>query len=738
MNRPALIVFTLLVSLATPSFAAKSERPNILYFYVDDMGWGAIGPNGQAERKAKGLPYVMTPNLDRLAAQGVNFTRSYGCTVCSPARSSQQTGFHQGHTFADRNDPNNAKKAIRTEDLTMGDMLSRAGYVTGYWGKWGYGGSKSQEDPTIDNVQTLPTSHGYQHVVAELHHVRAHTFFQPTLWTAPAQPNAIGGLELKPNSMKPFVGKKNYPDTPALQNHPEYPTTAYCDDVYAFAALDFVRQQSQNYRRTGQPFFGLLAVQVPHAPFGEIEQLPEWDRAYRSHPHFSRLSEQARQWAAMVTRIDAHFGNILAALEDPNGDGDKADSVADNTLVIFQSDNGGPQHPARDEFVANGGLRSSKGKIQEGGIRIPTVMRWPAKITKQSRLKAGTSTSRIIDVTDLLPTFCDLAQVPTPLGIDGVSLAPTLTGSGHQRRREFLIHEAGNGQSIIRGKDKLVRTKQGFELYDLAADHGEKHDLAAAQPELVAELTELLLGERVAEKRGFSNTYHHWTGGKDAQTSDPDSWSDYDYANVGVSYQKDAGAPQLSWVARMENGAAGSSQVRADTDLEFLSLEISGRQVLELGADVNLTGRNEIRLAAKSTLAVKGGTVFSQRWIDVKSATLRGHGTIAAEVYNQGMVMNRGGTLAIGSDYHELAGSRLTCRLGEKDQVALNIAGTANLAGALSVQIASGFKPEAGRTYTVVKAGKINGTFRNKTVTTKPGTRFQIGYTPTSVTLTVR
>ena len=119
----------------TPVISAP--RPNILYFYVDDMGWGSIRPNGQAERKAKGLPYVRTPNLDQLAAEGVNFTRAYGCTVCSPARSSQQTGFHQGHTFADRNDPDNAKKAMRADDVLMGDALSEAGYVTGYWGKWG-------------------------------------------------------------------------------------------------------------------------------------------------------------------------------------------------------------------------------------------------------------------------------------------------------------------------------------------------------------------------------------------------------------------------------------------------------------------------------------------------------------------------------------------------------------------------------------------------------------------------
>ena len=246
MNKNVFLIFAWFIAC----FGSKADikKPNLILFLVDDMGWGSIGPNGQAERRAKGLPTVKTPNLDKLAAEGVNFTRSYGCTVCSPSRSSQQTGFHQGHTFADRNDPNNAKKAMRADDLTMGEMLSNAGYTTGYWGKWGYGGSKSQEDPTIDNLQTLPTSHGYQQVVAELHHVRAHTFFQPTLWNAPAKAGAVGGLELRPNSLSRYQGDKKYPNTPALQNHPDYPATAYCDDVYAFAALDFVRAGAKKYK----------------------------------------------------------------------------------------------------------------------------------------------------------------------------------------------------------------------------------------------------------------------------------------------------------------------------------------------------------------------------------------------------------------------------------------------------------------------------------------------------------
>ena len=637
--------------------AAKPARPNILYFYVDDMGWGSIGPNGQAARRAKNLPSVRTPNLDQLAARGVNFTRGYGCHVCSPARSSLQTGFHQGHTFADRNDPNNARKAIRTDDISIGTVLSAAGYTTGYWGKWGYGGSKDLKNPVIENVQTLPTSHGYQHVLAELHHVRAHTFFQPTLWSAPAAANKIGGLELIPNSMTRYQNKKSWPNTPALQNDSNYPKTAYCDDTYAFAALEFVRKQGQNYNKSGQPFFGLLAVQIPHAPFGEIMSLPEWNRAYRDDPHFSSLAKQTQQWAAMVTRIDAHFGNLLAALEDPDNDGDQSDSIADNTLVIFQSDNGGPGGKNNSELNANGGLRGTKGQIQEGGIRVPLVMRWPAKITTDSTLKAGSHSDMVVDVTDLLPTFCDLAGAPVPLGIDGVSIAPTLLGVGHQRRRDFLIHEAGNGQSIIQNNYKLVRSKGGsLKLYDLDQDHAESTDIAEQQSDLVKRLEALLLDERVLEPKGFANTYHHWTGKNKASTSNPDNWSDYQYSNAGMIYQKDSGPPQPSWITKIQNSQDQPNVAHADNNLEVLGLEVSGntfkktKQSLVLGENINLTGRNEIRLSPFGVLSLNGGTVSSLRWVDIAAhATLGGQGTIAATVYNNGTIE------VIGSNHPKLS-----------------------------------------------------------------------------------
>ena len=701
-----------------------AERPNILYLYVDDMGWGSIGPNGQATRKAEGKPHVLTPHLDRLAEQGVNFARGYGCTVCSPARSSQQTGFHQGYTFADRNDPNNAKKAIRADDLTMGDSLTKAGYVTGYWGKWGYGGSKDMQNPTIDNLQTLPTSHGYKFVLAELHHVRAHTFFQPTLWSAPAKPGNIGGLELKPNSMAKYRNQKSYSNYPASQNHSNYPKTAYCDDVYAFACLDFVRDQAKEYNRSGKPFFGLFAAQIPHAPFAEVEKLPMWDQDYQDKPFFSELSPQSRQWCAMVTRIDAHFGNILNALEDPNEDGDKSDSVVQNTLVVFQSDNGGPGGKNREELNANGGLLGSKGSIYEGGIRVPTIMRWPKKITQKSKLRKGTSTDLVMDCSDLLPTFCELAGAPIPLGVSGVSLAPTLTGSGEQKVRDFLVHETNGQASIISGRYKFIRPKQVpedsgkkkrplkvkdgknpnlFHLYDLQADQGESTNLATKNPKLVEQLNHLITAERVDEPAGFANTYHHWKGTSPNGALDSASnWTEYIYENAGEIYMHESGTPNSHWCARISQNRSAL----AGKNSRFLALEVAGSLTVEKG--VKVAAHNELRVSDGGQVVLNGGLLESARWVDIQAGgSLEGHGLIRAELFTKGIL-----SLS-----------------GEKPLV---IDGNAYLSGEL--KLSSIPSPKMDKSLTVIKANLISGGFKNNEVLIG-GKLFSIFYTPTSVTV---
>ncbi|TWU62450.1 sulfatase-like hydrolase/transferase [Crateriforma conspicua] len=688
-----------------------AKRPNILYLYVDDMGWGSIGPNGQFARRDQGLPYVRTPSLDRLAREGVNFSRAYGCHVCSPARSSQQTGFHQGHTFADRNDPDNAKKAIRRDDITIGECLSRSGYATGYWGKWGYGGSKDQQDPRIVNVQTLPTSHGYQDVLAELHHVRAHTFFQPTLWKTSEDVNVMGGLTLVPNRLDAYR-QTSFPSLPARQSDPGYPDPSYCDDHYAFAALDFVRRGAARYQESGQPFFGLLACQIPHAPFGEIEQLPEWDSEYRDDPNFNALSRQTVQWAAMVTRIDAHIGNLLDALDDPNGDGDDSDSIAAQTLVIFQSDNGGPRGNNLKELDANGGLSGSKGSIAEGGIRVPLLVRWPDAIHASGHLRPGTSVDDVVDVTDWLPTFCQLAGTTPPLGIDGVSLVSKLTGRPSPRQRPFLIHEASDGQSIIQGRYKLIRRvrrkgPEQYQLFDLQRDPGETTDVLSEHSDLVEQLRRDLLLERVTEPKGFAVTYHEWTGKGNGAFDDAGRWSDYVYENDGIQYIHDSGAPQASWIAKIVNASAAKQTVTVDEDANVLALHVEGTstapQVLAISSGRRLNARNELRLGKHSVLRLDGGSVHSRRTIDVqRSARIKGSGVLAADVILNGDLqidesIKIHGDLSIGTN------SRIQMNVGTDTPAPLIVKGKVSLAGTIQLQLADDFHPRPGQRIAMVR-----------------------------------
>ncbi len=748
----AIVSSVLLVLISCVALGGPAPRPNILYVYVDDLGWGSIGPNGQSARKAANLPSVLTPNIDRLAAQGVNFSRAYGCTVCSPARSSQQSGFHQGHTFADRNDPNNAKKAMRADDRLMGDLLSEVGYVTGYWGKWGYGGSKDLENPVIQNIQTLPSTHGYQHVLAELHHVRAHTFFQPSLWRAPAGAKAIGGLELVPNSLSGYSDSSRFPNKPVYQHDSAYPSVAYCDDMYAFAALDFIRTQAKNFHQTGQPFFGLIAFQVPHAPFGEIAQLPKWDEAYKNQPFFDTLPEQAKHWAAMVTRIDSHLGNLLNALSDPNGDEDSSDSIAENTLVIFQSDNGGPQHRARDVFVANGGLRGRKGQIYEGGIRVPTVMRWPSRINESSILKQGENCDYVIDVSDMLPTFCELAGGLAPPGLDGVSIAPMLTGMGVQRRRDFLIHEAGGANSIIHGRYKLISNRNEFALFDLVSDPGETSNLAASQEDRVAQLQRILREERVGEPRGFANTYHHWMGPIGGAISEAAHWSDYVYENEGVRYLEDAGPPQNSWTAVFGGRGTTVCVAHCNSEVNFLGLEIRGGEQkrgeasVVLGPEGWLSGRNEIRIARGGSLDLAGGAVSSLRWLDIRvGGLLEGWGRVASDVYNAGRLTVSGfessqrAKLRIDQRYVALPGAILRIPLDAQGSIPMHVKGRAYLDGILEIATDGPFESVPGEVYMVLSAERVEGRFANESnkVVSSTGVEFRISYYGSKVTVTV-
>jgi len=406
-------------------------------------------------------------------------------------------------------------------------------------------------------------------------------------------------------------------------------------------------------------------------------------------------------------------------LEDPNGDGDKSDSVADNTLVVFQSDNGGPGGSNREQLDANGGLQGSKGSIYEGGIRVPTIMRWSGKLLRNQSSKKDRATDLGYGLFGFAPTFCELAGVPIPLGVSGVSLAPTLTGKGIQRPRDFLIHEAGNQASIIQGQYKLIRprgdTKSSASskkkkrkkepvtmLFDLNTDPAEQNNLAEVRPQLVKKLNALLTAERVDEPAGFANTYHTWNAKtKNGSLGSSSNWSEYIYENAEIVYIKEAGVPKSHWCAQIQKGTAVALK-----ETNFLGLEVSGVLVVKKGAKVS--ARNELRVSDAGQVNLQGGMIGSDRWLEIKKGgVLKGHGIIKGDLYNQG-------TFSLQMDKP------------------IQVDGSVNLSGKLDILKTGGINN--GESYTVLQANSISGGFVNDEVFIG-GEIFSVFYTPTSVTV---
>jgi len=698
------------VIIASATQATQTApRPNILYLYADDLGWGSLNANLESETLTK------TPTIDSLVAGGINFRRAYGCMVCSPARSTQQTGFHQGHTWSDRNDPASSK-AIRADDQTIGDLLNAAGYRVAYYGKWGYGADSAKIDPAINNPQTLPVNHGYTGLRAELHHVRAHTFFQPSLWFNNIDTHGKDTV-LKYNANQ--GGKKK----------------EYADDLYAEAAEAFIRMHANGPK----PFFCEIAFQVPHTPLGDVAEMDDWFADY-GDADTSDWSEKVKQYAAMVTRQDHHIASLLAALDDPNSDGNTSDSVRANTLVIFASDNGGQWGEPHDFFLTNGNLKGTKGKVDEGGIRVPTVFNWKGVIAP------GQSTDHITCVSDILPTLCELAGVLPPVGIDGVSIAPLLTGNGQQRVRPWFTHEAGKNWSLIRkdgiklrNKGRLYKLADGsntdYEATDLLTDVDDPmHETYLKWKD---EMEAIALAERVTEPDDFANTYHHWIGANGAKLGKAGNWSDYEYANGSITYISEDGAPRERWNATLANTKSADQTAVLDSDINVLSIEIAGnpktgaKQTLAVKSGKTLTGRNEIRISPLGIVKLEGGTLASTRWVDLfEGALLGGTGTLDATLYNAGTLFATPKGITIQGDYHQSASATLKAAIGT--HTPLTIKGSATLGGTLDIV----FKNLKEKRFTVLSADALTGTFNAPGGIVESGEqRFRIHYSASTVEL---
>jgi arylsulfatase A-like enzyme len=437
---------------AAPGPAARP--PNVIFILADDLGYGDVGCYGQQR--------IKTPSVDRMAVEGLRFTQAYaGATVCAPSRCTLMTGLNTGHARVRGNVPATAPgAALVADDVTVARVLKDAGYATALIGKWGLG------EPTA-NKQGLPRRQGFDYFFGYLKQGHAHNYYTDYLWRNETK------VKL------PNVTSK----APAYKNNVAEKKVVYSHDLLADDGLKFVREHKAG------PFFLYWAFTIPHAndeagdkgmevpDYGKYAEL-DWPEPQKGH-------------AAMITRMDRDVGRMLDLLKELG--------IDDNTLVIFTSDNGPHQEGGNDPDFndSNGPLRGYKGNLTEGGIRVPLVARWPG------RVPSGKVSETPVSFADVLPTLAALGSDHAPTALDGSDFSPTLLGGSQPELADRYFYWEWNRDGLrlqaARWRQwKAIRdpASKRIELYDLAADVGEKHNVAAEHADLVAKFQKYLDGAR--------------------------------------------------------------------------------------------------------------------------------------------------------------------------------------------------------------------------------------------------
>jgi arylsulfatase len=469
------------VALSLPQFEfckKTGQRPNVIFILADDLGYGELGCYGQEK--------IRTPNIDKLAAQGMKFTDHYsGSPVCAPSRCVLLTGKHTGHSYIRDNDEMSERGDVwRDQNLegqrpllpntyTVGTLYQKAGYTTGAVGKWGLGGPGDSGEP---NKQ------GFDHWYGYLCQRIAHNYYPTHLWRNGKKHILEGNEYFYPHQKLPEDRDPN-----DKESYAEYSGKQYSMDVMVNEAIGFIRDNREN------PFFLYLPFPVPHVAIQVPEDsLKEYEGAFPETPYKGEkgyLPHPAPRagYAAMITRMDREIGRIMALLKELE--------IDKNTLVIFSSDNGPTFNGGTDSdfFKSAGPLRGLKTTLYEGGIRVPMIARWPGKI------EPGSESGHISAFWDFLPTFAEMQGIEPPKDIDGISLLPTLLGKPEkQKKHDYLYWEYKGRQAVRLGDWKAYRMGGSGEiqLYNLKEDIGEQHDVASQNPEVVSRIEEILKSAR--------------------------------------------------------------------------------------------------------------------------------------------------------------------------------------------------------------------------------------------------
>jgi len=447
---------------ARASAESGPRKPNIVFIVSDELGY--------YELSCMGHPHFATPNVDRLATEGIRFTQALaGSSVCAPTRCCLMTGKHSGHTSVRKN---GGGTPLRAEEETVASVLKRVGYATGGFGKWGCGGRGSTG---------VPEKHGFDVFLGYYDQVHAHSYYPPYI--------------IRNSEEVPLEGNKG---RSAGQTYSHY--------VIMDEALTFIRANKD------RPFFCYLPITPPHGLFDIPDDDPSW-ALYKDKP----WPEPARRYAAMVNLVDRNVGQVRALLAELGLERD--------TLLFFCGDNGGNDY-FRDKDHPRGfhgpnvnpktgvAFRGQKGNLYEGGLRIPMIVAWPGHI------EPGRTSDLLWYFPDVLPTLAELAGAKPPDDVDGISIVPELLGekaAGRpQKQHEYLYWEIGGQTAVRMGHWKAYRPRSrgkkraAWELYDLSTDIEESKNLAAEKPDILARMTAFAEAAHEECREGtFSDTTLH-------------------------------------------------------------------------------------------------------------------------------------------------------------------------------------------------------------------------------------
>lgn len=472
---------------AAPAAGSAPRPPNVVFVLADDLGDGDVG--------ALGSTYAVTPHIDALFSRGTRLSRHWaGSAVCAPSRCVLMTGLHPGHAAIRSNSEvqPEGQRSMPEGTVTLAGLFRDAGWATGAFGKWGLGPTRSVSDPLAAGFERF---FGYN---CQRH---AHSFYPTFLWDG-RERVALDNPDV------PVTASLPAEPVPVAADFARFRGTTYAADRIAGEALDFIRAHAD------EPFFLYLPTTLPHVGLQVPADEPSLERhrerfgaeaAYLGGKGYVPCAEPAATLAAMVTRLDRHVGQVVDLLDTLG--------IADDTILVFTSDNGatfpGAGGAPTDRLRSHGACRDWKGSPYEGGLRVPTVVVWPGRIAEGATVDVPTGCE------DWLPTLLDLSGLGevVPERIDGRSLAPALLGREPAPSHRVLYRElterrwqtalehspAGSWKGVRRAAAADGAAAAPTELYDLANDPGEMHDLAAERPEVVERLEAILDREHVAD-----------------------------------------------------------------------------------------------------------------------------------------------------------------------------------------------------------------------------------------------